>query len=305
MRYIFFGSPKFAAIFLERVILAGLPPVAVVCNPDRPVGRKKVITPPPVKQLITEYNLQSRRLLDRDSDLASQASERTIKEKILIFQPASRSELTAYSLQLKALNVDLFVVAAYANIIPDSVLKISRRGVIGIHPSLLPKYRGATPIQSVLLAGEQRTGTSLYQMDAKVDNGPVIAQKDLAVDLNETYLSLETKLAQLGADLFINRAQDYIEDKLKPSEQNHAEVTFTKKFETKDAEVDFAKDDPLSIYRKIQALNPEPGAYTFSFPGYENKRVKLLSASYEDGLIHITKIQPDGKKPVTLTEKSK
>lgn len=272
MRYVFFGSPEFAATFLEQVILAGLPPVAVICNPDRPVGRKKIITAPPTKVL-------------------------AIKHGIEVLQPANKVELSAMASRLKSLNADIFVVAAYANIIPDAVLKLAPRGVIGVHPSLLPKYRGATPIQSVLLAGETRTGTSLYQMDAKVDHGPLIAQSDLAITPSETYLSLEAKLAGLGADLFISRAKDYSAGVLKPIEQNHAEATLTKKFETKDAEVDFAKDEPLSVYRKIQALNPEPGVYTFSFPGHEGKRVKLLAASFTDGLIHITKIQPDGKKP--------
>ncbi len=276
MKYVFFGSPEFAAIFLERVIAAGLLPAAIICNPDRPFGRKKVITPPLTKLLAQTYHLP-------------------------VFQPASRAELTAYSSQLKALDADIFVVAAYANIIPDSVLKIAKRGVIGVHPSLLPKYRGATPIQSVLLAGEIKTGTTLYEMDKAVDHGPLIARGTVTIAPSETYTTLEKKLAELGADLFVSRAQDYVEGGLKPVTQDHDSATFTKKFETKDAEVDFAKDNPLSIYRKIQALNPEPGVYTFSFPGHEGKRVKLLAARLEDRKIHITSIQVEGKKPLTLS----
>jgi methionyl-tRNA formyltransferase len=277
MRYVFFGSPEFASIFLSRVIEAGLPPVAVICNPDRPVGRKQIITAPPIKTLAGKHHIE-------------------------ILQPANKAELTLLSEKISALSADIFVVAAYANIIPESILKLAPKGVVGIHPSLLPLYRGATPIQSVLLAGETKTGTSLYQMDAKVDHGPLIAQGELSIDANETYLSLEAKLAELGADLFINRAKDYVTGGLKPTEQNHAAATLTKKFETKDAEVDFKNDEPLSVYRKIQALNPEPGVYTFSFPGHEGKRVKLLAATFSDGLIHITKIQPDGKKPIELTK---
>lgn len=277
MRYIFFGSPEFAATFLERVIRAGLPPIAVICNPDRPVGRKKIITAPPIKILAVKHGIE-------------------------ILQPANKTELASLSEKISALNADIFVVAAYANIIPDTVLKLAPKGVIGVHPSLLPKYRGATPIQSALLAGEALTGASLYQMDAKVDHGPLIAQGELVIAPDETYLTLETKLAELGADLFINRAKDYIAGGLQPTEQNHAAATLTKKFETKDAEVDFKNDPPLSVYHKIQALNPEPGVYTFSFPGHEGKRVKLLAASFTDGLIHITKIQPDGKKPIELTK---
>ncbi len=277
MRYIFFGSPEFATIFLETAVSRGFLPVAVVCNPDRPVGRKKTITPPPVKVLAQ-------------------------KHFIPVYQPANKTELSALVSQLKTLAADIFVVAAYANIIPESVLVASQKGVIGIHPSLLPKYRGATPIQSALLDGEQYTGTSLYEMDAKVDHGPIIAQRKLPIDANETYLTLEAKLARLGAELFIENAEQYVSGALKPVEQDHALATLTKKFETKDAEVDFKNEKPISIYRKIQALNPEPGVFTFSFPGYEGKRVKLLAASYRDELVRITQIQPDGKKPLELTK---
>lgn len=276
MKYVFFGSPEFASIFLTRVIEAGLPPVAVICNPDRPVGRKKIITAPPVKVLAAQHNIP-------------------------VLQPANKTELAAQSSQIKALGADLFVVAAYANIIPDSILKLAPKGVIGIHPSLLPKYRGATPIQSALLAGETKTGTSLYQMDALVDHGPVITQAELTIEQTETYLTLEAKLARLGADLFTATVADYAAGTIKPTEQNHDAATLTKKFETNDAEVDLAKDKPFSVYRKIQALNPEPGVYTFSFPGHEGKRVKLLAANYAGETLRITRIQPDGKKPQTLS----
>ncbi len=271
MRYIFFGSPEFAHAFLRRVITAGLLPIAVVTNPDRPVGRKKIVTPPPVKVLAQEHNIP-------------------------VLQPANKTELQATTLP----DADIFVVAAYANIIPDKVLKLAKKGVVGVHPSLLPKYRGATPIQSVLLAGEAGTGTTLYQMDAEVDHGPIIAQKEAAILASETYLSLEQKLATLGSELFIENAAAYASGKIKPKEQSHGDSTLTKKFETEDAEVDFKKDKPLSIYRKIQALNPEPGAYTLSLPGHEGKRVKLLEASFDGVKLHIKKIQADGKKPTTL-----
>lgn len=284
MKYVFFGSPDFAATFLKHTIKAGLVPVAVVCNPDRPVGRKKTITPPPVKELVATYNQQL-----------------TTKDAIQILQPANKKELIAMSNILKSFQADLFVVAAYANILPDPVLSLATRGVVGVHPSLLPQYRGATPIQSVLLAGETKTGTSLYQMDASVDHGPIITQSELSITPNETYLSLEQKLAELSAHLFISKAAAYSAGSLKPVEQNHAAATFTKKFETKDAEVDFKNDDPLVIYKTIQALNPEPGVYTFSFPKYEGKRVKLLAARYQDGSLQVTEIQPDGKKPLLLT----
>ncbi|MBI2594734.1 MAG: methionyl-tRNA formyltransferase, partial [Candidatus Colwellbacteria bacterium] len=135
-RYVFFGTPRFAAIILEKLINTGIPPVALVCNPDKPVGRKQVITPPPTKTCILKQ-------------------ESRIKNKIQIFQP---EELGMIRDSLFTLQPDVFIVAAYAKILPKKILEIPRLGTIGVHPSLLPKYRGPSPIQSAILAGEEETG---------------------------------------------------------------------------------------------------------------------------------------------------
>src|ERR1700690_3293179 len=140
MKYVFFGSPRFAAIVLQKLIDGGIAPAAGVCNPDRPVGRKKIVTPPPVKTLVV-----------------STSSE------IDILQPEKLDDM--FTKRLAAIEPDFFVVAAYAKIIPANVLAIPRLGTIGTHPSLLPKYRGASPIQAALLGGDAKTGTTLYLMD--------------------------------------------------------------------------------------------------------------------------------------------
>jgi methionyl-tRNA formyltransferase len=140
MRYVFFGTPRFAEIVLRKLLDAGMPPVALVCNPDRPVGRKKIVTSPPTKTLATNN-----------------------RTPIEILQPEKLDE--AFMEQLQTLRPDFFVVAAYAKIIPKAVLAIPRLGTLGVHPSLLPKYRGASPIQSVILNGERETGVTIYAMD--------------------------------------------------------------------------------------------------------------------------------------------
>lgn len=226
----------------------------------------------------------------------------TTDEKIEILQP---DKPEAISSQLKALGADLFIVMGYPQIITQKILDIPKLGTVGVHPSLLPKYRGSSPMQSALLAGEQKSGVALYVMDAKMDHGPIIGMAEADIAPNETNESLEKKLAQVASELLVKTLPTFVAGQITPKEQDHTQATFTKKFITKDAEVDFAKDEPISVYRKIQALNPEPGVYTYSFPKYEGKRVKLLAAEYKDGLIHITKIQPDGKKPTELTNHKK
>jgi methionyl-tRNA formyltransferase len=131
MRYVFFGTPRFAAIVLEKLIASGHQPIAIVCNPDKPVGRKKIITPPPTKQVVL--------------------SATSLKEDIQIYQPAKIDD--EFLAQLRSLKADFFVVAAYAKILPNTLLEIPPLGVIGTHPSILPKFRGASPIQSVIIEG--------------------------------------------------------------------------------------------------------------------------------------------------------
>jgi len=180
-KYVFFGTPRFAEIVLDGLLSGGFVPTAIVCNPDRPLGRKKIITPPPTKQLIEKYNA-------------------AYSANVAIFQPEKLDD--AFIAQLRALDLDFFVVAAYAKIIPHAVLAIPLFGTLGTHPSLLPSYRGASPIQSVILAGETTTGSTIYQMDEKMDHGAIFAQEEVPLEaLSTDYLALEAQLAKLSAKL--------------------------------------------------------------------------------------------------------
>ncbi len=276
IKYAFFGSPRFAALILTELINQGYIPQMIVCNPDRPVGRKKIITPPLTKQL---------------------AASR--KAQIEILQPENPIVICD---KLSAIRPDFFIVAAYAKIIPKEILAIPRLGTIGVHPSLLPKYRGASPIQSALLAGEKGTGVTLYLMDERMDHGPVLAQAETALDPNDNYGSLEEKLGQLGAKLLVETLPKIITGQIKPQDQNHAEATFTKKFKTEDGYIDekdllkaVAGDKLLAkaILGKIRALNPEPGAWTIQ----KRKRTKIIEAEIKAGKLILKKIQIEGHKP--------
>lgn len=278
MKFVFFGTPRFAEIILERLIAAGMPPLAVVCNPDRPAGRKHEITPPPTKQLI----------LARDP-------------QIEILQPEALD--VEFINRLKALAPDLFVVAAYAKIVPRAVLAVPSRGTIGVHPSLLPKYRGASPIQSAILAGEAETGVTLYMMDEKMDHGPVLAQTKVVLDsLRTGYAALEEALAEAGADLLLKALPAAARGDVAPQSQDESRATYTKKMATEDGRVDendLARaeggDAALagSILRKINALAPEPGVWTVR----GGKRIKLLKAAVENGCLKLLTTQREGEKP--------
>ena len=196
---------------------------------------------------------------------------------------------------LKATNADLFVVAAYAKIIPKAVLALSRLGTLGVHPSLLPKYRGASPIQSVILNGERETGATIYLMDEKMDHGPVLAQGKTALDsLRTDYAALEETLAKLGADLLIKTVLDFAAGRSKPLVQDESRATYTKKFMVQDGFVpDEKTEKPEVIVRKINAFTPEPGAWTMR----GGKRVKLLKAELRNGALHILVSQEEGGTP--------
>ncbi len=292
MNYIFFGTPEFAVIILEKLINAGFIPVAVICNPDKPVGRKKIITSPPTKILAEKY-------------------------KINILQPEI---LANYKLQITNYKPDFFIVAAYGQILPKEILEIPRFGTIGVHPSLLPKYRGPSPIQTAILSGDEITGVTLYLMDERIDSGPILAKRELEnYELGiMNYEKLHNKLAELGADLLIEFLRKYENlrkyEKITGVSQDESQATYTKKFKTEDAFIESqdlekaqngsagSSQVAAEIDRKIRALNPEPGTFTLSLSkGGLSKRMKILEAILTaDGKLKLKKIQYEGKKPVEI-----
>ena len=246
MNYIFFGTPRFAEIILDALIRANMPPAALVCNPDRPVGRKKIITPPTTKRLVAGNHPETTVLQPETLDAA-------FEKKLRTFKP------------------DFFVVAAYAKIIPKTILDIPALGTLGFHPSLLPKYRGTSPLQSAILNGEKETSVAIYRMDEKMDHGKILAISKSAIGNDETFTSLLEKLGTQGGKLLVETLPKFISGKIKGSPQDENAATFTKKFKTEDGYVtpEDLKDAETgdsekaeTIFRKIRALNPEPGVWT-------------------------------------------
>jgi methionyl-tRNA formyltransferase len=282
-KYVFFGTPRFAEIVLDGLIRAGMPPTTLISNPDRPVGRKKLITPPPTKVLAEKYN-----------DSATQ--------KIDIFQPEKLDD--SFIETLRSIAPDFAVVAAYAKILPKTILDVPRLGTLGTHPSLLPKYRGASPIQSTILAGETETGATIYLMDEKTDHGPVLAQESLIVS-EVDYPELEQKLAELSSRLLVNIIPDFLGGNATARVQAETRATYTKKFTTDDGYISpedlAAPEKAIEIARKIRALNPEPGAWTTR----DGKRIKLLKATLENNLLVILEAQKEGEKPKSLMHRGR
>lgn len=277
MKYVFFGTPRFAEIVLGGLIDAGLAPTAIVCNPDRPLGRKHIITPPPTKLLAIKTS-----------------------PDIDILQPEALDDV--FIKRMRALEPDFFVVAAYAKIIPQTVLDIPRLGTLGTHPSLLPAYRGASPIQSVILAGEKRTGSTIYAMDAKMDHGAIFAQEEIPLHaLTTTYPALEEQLAELSARLLVKTIPPLLDGTITPRVQDESLATFTKKFITDNgfveaSELDAAivgnSDKSDLILRTVNALNPEPGVWTLQ----NGKRIKLLEARMDGDALKLLSIQEEGQR---------
>ncbi len=277
MKYVFFGTPEFAAGVLQKLIAANMPPDILVANPDRPFGRKQVITAPLTKQLIGESGLSDR---------------------VRILQPEKLSPVPQEIIDLKP---DFFVVAAYAKILRPDILSIPRLGTIGVHPSLLPKFRGASPIQSALLSGEAKTGVALYRMGVGVDDGPVYKMQ--AFDIGErNYPELETALADLAGEMLVSFIPEFLADKATAVDQDEKAATLTRKFVSEDGFIELEyllaalagdKEKSLDILRKIRALNPEPGTWTVK----DGKRIKLLKAGLADGILKLELIQREGKTP--------
>lgn len=246
MRIVFFGTSEFSVAILEKLVSDFFYPVLVISQPDRPAGRKQTLTPPPVKHVCETHRLP-------------------------LLQPERVIDALA---EIEKAKPNLIITAAYGQIIPLSVLRLAPLGAINVHTSLLPKHRGASPIQSAILAGDTETGITIMNMDAAMDHGPILLQKALRIGAEETAVSLHARLASLGADMLAKCLPDYTSGRLKPVEQDHRAATFCKLIKKDDARIPWASD-AVAIDRKVRAYFDWPCAWTMLPNG---KRLKILHA---------------------------
>jgi methionyl-tRNA formyltransferase len=258
---VYFGTHHFSAHILESLIKSGIFDIKlVITQPDRPVGRKKEIQASPVKAIAQKYNLK-------------------------IEQPET---LKGYALSESA---DFNITCQYGLIIPKAILETAKHASINVHTSLLPKYRGASPIQSALINGEKETGITIMMMDEKMDHGDILRQERVNIDSNDTYAELNEKLLAIAPQLLIQTVSDYVEGKITPQIQNHDEATFCKEFTREDGKIDWNKTGE-QIYNLDRGLTPWPGIWA----EYDGKRLKLLEIKPTSVHVEQGKITPQQDK---------
>ena len=232
---VFFGTPDFAVPAFRALINAGWSIRAVVTAPDKPIGRKHVMTPSRIHAASTELGVET-------------YTPRGLRDDA--FWPIFES-----------LRPDLCIVVAYGKIIPQRYLDAARLGFINIHPSLLPAYRGPSPVASAILDGCANTGVSLMLLDAEMDHGPVIAQEQWTIPSGFDTLACESELSRIGAELLIRTLPTFIDGTIAPQSQDHSAATFTKKFERADGCIDWTQS-AVAIYNRVRALSKNPGTWT-------------------------------------------
>jgi methionyl-tRNA formyltransferase len=273
MKIVFFGTSEFGAVILEKLIKNRYRPILVVTAPDKPAGRKQIPLPPPVKITAQNYNVS-------------------------VFQPEN---MGALKLKIKNLMPNLIIAAAYGRIIPQEILDLPSQGSLNVHPSLLPKYRGPSPIQTAILNGDKETGATIILMTPRIDAGPVLAQKKTIIGSNETAKELQDRLADLAGELLVDVLPDWTAGRIKLRTQKEKEATYTKTLKRENGEIDW-KEPLEKIERQIRAFYPWPGSYTI----VDNKRIKILKAGIEKRekkfCLAVKELQVEGKKPISFED---
>ncbi len=247
MRIIFAGTPVFAATALNALVQAGHEIVLVLTQPDRPAGRGMKTVASAVKQSASTHGLP-------------------------LIQPQSLKK-PELQLQLSAAQADIMVVAAYGLILPANVLTIPRHGCLNIHASLLPRWRGAAPIQRAILAGDKETGITIMQMDTGLDTGAMLLEASLPISHDDTTLSLHDKLCKLGAKAIVEALTLLQQDKLIPKPQNESQACYAAKIKKSEAQIDW-RQSAEEIARQVRAFNPAPGAHSV----IQGKNLKIWRA---------------------------
>ena len=237
MKLVFCGTPRFAVPTLEAILAAGHEIALVVSQPDRPVGRSQELAAPPVKQTALAASLE-------------------------VTQPEKIRNNTEFRARLESIAPDAIVVVAYGRIIPPWMLALPRLGCINLHGSLLPKYRGAAPIQWAVAMGETATGNTTMLLEEGLDTGPILLQQEVAIGLEQTSVDLFDVLAQRGAPLVIETLSGLDDRSIQPKQQNHAMATLAPLLDREDGRMDFAAHTAEQLRNRWRGFQPWPGAFT-------------------------------------------
>ena len=294
-RVLFAGTPEFALASLQALTGAGIVPVAVLTQPDRPAGRGKRVTASPVKQFALERGID-------------------------VLQPTTLKDPDAVA-RIAAFDPDVLVVAAYGLILPQAVLDVPAKGCLNVHASLLPRWRGAAPIQAAILAGDTESGVSLMAMTAGLDCGPVYVEEAVAIGPEETAGELHDRLGALGGDVLVRHFDAIVSETLEAVEQDETAATYAGKISKQDARLDWQRPAE-ELHRQVRAYNPVPGAFfllddmpikcwraSVAAGAAGTASGEVLSAG-RDGIVvacgsdalRLDSLQRPGKRPVTAGE---
>lgn len=251
MKIVFFGSPASALPSLKKLLEAGHNIELIISQPDKPSGRGKKLIPPPVKKMALDLNIPCYQPFRIKKD-------QNALEKIKNIQP------------------DLNVVVAYGQIMPSSIIYFPKFNSVNVHFSLLPKYRGASPVQWAILKGEEKTGITIFELNEKMDEGDIFTQEEVEIFPDENSEELETRMAQKGAYLLIKTIAQI--DTIKRRKQDHSQATYAPKISKEDGRIIWAKN-ALHIERQVRAFIPWPSAFAFLF----EKRIKIHNGRMREG----------------------
>jgi methionyl-tRNA formyltransferase len=269
MKIAFFGTPNFTTAFLEKLTEAGFKPSLIITNPDRPSGRGMTLQSPEPKIWGKGHNVK-------------------------VLQPEKLDE--DFIKELEKESWDLFVVIAYGKIIPETVIDLPKYGTINVHYSLLPKYRGATPVESAILNGDKTTGVAIQQMRYKLDTGPVLMQKEISIAGDDTTPILRDRLNTEALVLIPEVIQKIFNGTIEPREQSEEGVSHCRKISKEDGELNL-EDDGITNDRKYRAYYGSPGTYFFM----DGKRIKITKAHLENNKFIIDEVIPENGKRTSFT----
>lgn len=274
INYAFFGSSDFSIGVLDQLEKADLLPKIIITTPDMPAGRKLILTPTPVK-IWAE------------------------KRKIPFYCPP---KLKPFANELneicKEKNINLFAVASYGKIIPREILDIPEKKTLNVHPSLLPKHRGASPLQFSILEDDKDTGVTIMRIDEEMDHGPIVAVANVHMDEWPSLRELKDMMAEIGGKLLSSVIPEWLKGEMKEIEQDHGLATYTRKIEKEDGLIDLESKDQYLNFRKIQAYSGWPSTYFFKEIGGKKIRIKITKARFENGNLIIERVIPEGKKEI-------
>lgn len=295
MKLIFMGTPDFAAVSLAALFEAGHEVLLAVTQPDKPKGRGHKMTPPPVKEYALEKGIE-------------------------VYQPNSMRMEEAYE-KLASYGAEAFIVAAYGKILPQKILDLPKYGCLNVHASLLPKYRGAAPIQWSIANGETVTGVTIMQMDAGIDTGDMLLKTEVAILPEDTGETLHDKLAEAGGWVLLDALQQLEKGTLQAEKQDDSLSCYAPMLNKEVSKIDFAKS-ATEVANLVRAMNPYPAAHTV----YQGRRMRVFGATAEscdkaaacgeilqantegilvrcgDGAVKVTELQFDGKKRMPVRE---